>query len=293
VPTMLEVNNLSHRYGPGGSGHLAIEELSFTVETDQLACIVGPSGCGKSTLLRCIAGLIRPQAGDVLLHGDAVRGVPDDLAVVFQDYSRSLFPWLSVRRNVEFPLKSKGLRGADRKQRAEEALSWVGLSDIGNKFPWQLSGGMQQRVAIARALACQPALLLMDESFASVDAQTRFELEDLLLRVRKEHGSTVLLVTHDIDESVYLGDRVLVLSRSPASIVADLTVDLPTDRDQITTRESPSFVAMRSEVARLLHSRAQHEPTRTRDSASDEQAAQRFLAAEREEARKASETPAR
>jgi NitT/TauT family transport system ATP-binding protein len=260
VSTMLAVNNLSHRYREGSGGHLAIDDVSFAVEENQLACIVGPSGCGKSTLLRCIAGLVTPSTGDIRLHGDEVKGVPNDLAVVFQDYSRSLFPWLSVRRNVEFPLKSRGLSRAQRKQRAEQALEWVGLPAIGAKYPWQLSGGMQQRVSIARALACQPALLLMDEPFASVDAQTRFELEDLLLRVRREHQSTVLLVTHDIDESVYLGDRVLVLSQSPASIVADLTVDLPADRDQITTRSSPGFVALRSEVAKLLQGKRTTEP---------------------------------
>lgn len=252
MPVMLEVNDLDHRYGTGDKEHVAVNDLSFAVESGELACIVGPSGCGKSTLLRCIAGLIKPSGGEVCLHGDRVAGVPDDLAVVFQDYSRSLFPWLSVERNVEFPLRWGGLRKAQRKERAAEVLSAVGLDGVGGKFPWQLSGGMQQRVSIARALASKPALLLMDEPFASVDAQTRFELEDLLRRVQRENGSTVLLVTHDIDESVYLGDRVLVLSKSPASIVADLPVGLPAERDQIGTRESAEFVALRGEVARLL-----------------------------------------
>ena len=178
--------------------------------------------------------------------------MPDDLAVVFQDYSRSLFPWLSVQKNVEFPLRWRPISRAERRARAQEALEHVGLAGVGGKFPWQLSGGMQQRVSIARALASRPALLLMDEPFASVDAQTRFELEDLTRRVQREQGSTVLVVTHDIDESVYLSDRVLVLSKSPASIVADLRVGLPADRDQITTRESAEFVALRGEVARLL-----------------------------------------
>ncbi|HEV8561164.1 MAG TPA: ABC transporter ATP-binding protein [Actinophytocola sp.] len=275
MPTMLAVSGLVHRYGGGPTAHTAVNELSFTVEAGQLACIVGPSGCGKSTLLRCIAGLITPSGGEIRLHGDLVSGVPADLAVVFQDYSRSLFPWLSVRRNVEFPLRGRVSRRSARRARAEEALSWVGLADVGGKYPWQLSGGMQQRVSIARALACQPALLLMDEPFASVDAQTRAELEDLLLRVRREQGSTVLLVTHDIDESVYLGDRVLVLSRSPATIVADLPVDLPPDRDQITTRGSSTFVDLRTEIARLLH----HSPDGTPAPTTD-----RFLAAERAEA---------
>lgn len=245
---MLSVRGLTHRYGT----HEAVHDLTFTVAKDELVCIVGPSGCGKSTLLRCVAGLIAPTAGEITLHGDPVDGVPADLAVVFQDYSRSLFPWLSVRGNVEFPLRSRVRDRRSRRERALAALSWVGLTDVAGRYPWQLSGGMQQRVSIARALSCQPALLLMDEPFASVDAQTRADLEDLLLRVRREHNSTVLLVTHDIDESVYLGDRVLVLSRSPGSIVADLPVNLPADRDQITTRSAPAFVTLRTEVARLI-----------------------------------------
>jgi NitT/TauT family transport system ATP-binding protein len=285
MATMLEVRDLAHRYGTGASAHVAVENLSFTVATDELACIVGPSGCGKSTLLRCIAGLIKPSAGRVTLHGDAVVGVPNDLAVVFQDYSRSLFPWLSVRGNVEFPLRTRVRGRAERRRRAMEALSWVGLTDAAGKYPWQLSGGMQQRVSIARALACKPALLLMDEPFASVDAQTRADLEDLLLRVRREHRSTVLLVTHDIDESVYLGDRVLVLSKSPASIVANLPVDLPAQRDQISTRGSTKFVALRTEIARLLHDRPSA-PARPIGPSTEQLAAERFLVAEREEARR-------
>ncbi|GAB3554408.1 NitT/TauT family transport system ATP-binding protein [Actinopolyspora lacussalsi] len=256
VPKMLEVTGLGHTYA-GSQQHTAIGDVSFDVESGQLACIVGPSGCGKSTLLRCLASLIAPSRGEVRMHGDLVRGVPEDLAVVFQDYSRSLFPWMSVRGNIEFPLRSRGIGKSERRERAEQTLRWVGLSGSERKYPWQLSGGMQQRVAIARALACRPALLLMDEPFASVDAQTRFELEDLLLQVRKEQDTTILLVTHDIDESVYLSDRVLVLSKSPASIVADLPVELGEDRDQISTRESETFVQLRGEIARLLRSREQ------------------------------------
>jgi len=243
---MLEVADLGHDYGP----HPALCKVSFTVAEGELVCIVGPSGCGKSTLLRTIAGLQRPTTGEVWLNGQLVDGVPADLAVVFQDYSRSLFPWLSVLGNVQFPLRA--LAKAQRRERAQEALDAVGLAKTAHKYPWQLSGGMQQRVAIARALAYRPALMLMDEPFASVDAQTRAELEDLLLVVRREHGTTVLLVTHDIDESVYLGDRVLVLSSAPGTVVADLTVDLPPERDQITTRESEAFVHLRAETARLL-----------------------------------------
>lgn len=240
MSNMLEVADLGHTYGD----YEAIGGLTFTVRAGELVCVVGPSGCGKSTLLRTISGLIAPSRGDVSLKGS-------HLAVVFQDYSRSLFPWLSVQGNVEFPLR--GLPRVERRARAAEALEWVGLGAAARKRPWQLSGGMQQRVAIARALAYRPSLLLMDEPFASVDAQTRFELEDLLLRVRREHDTTVLVVTHDIDESVYLGDRILVLSGSPARLVADLEVPLPAERDQVTTRTDEAFVALRSKVARLLN----------------------------------------
>ncbi|MFC9254914.1 ABC transporter ATP-binding protein [Amycolatopsis thailandensis] len=279
MSTMLEVSGLNHRYGAGEKAHVAVNDLSFTVEAGQLASIVGPSGCGKSTLLRCIAGLIKPTSGRVSLHGEAISsGVPDDLAVVFQDYSRSLFPWLSVEKNVEFPLRWRDLSRSERRKRAQESLESVGLSGVGSKFPWQLSGGMQQRVSIARALASRPALLLMDEPFASVDAQTRFELEDLTRRVQRENGSTILVVTHDIDESVYLSDRVLVLSKSPATIVADLPVGLPSERDQITTRESAEFVTLRGEVARLLHGGAPEAVTAASDAAEYELAQQEAAA---------------
>ncbi|MGM1063003.1 ABC transporter ATP-binding protein [Saccharothrix sp. Mg75] len=282
MTAMLEVADLGHTYQAKDGAHTAIAGLTFTVGAGELVCVVGPSGCGKSTLLRTISGLIRPTKGDISLHGNQVKGVPDDLAVVFQDYSRSLFPWLTVQKNVEFPLR-RTLGRAERKARAAEALEWVGLSGAQRKYPWQLSGGMQQRVAIARALAYRPALLLMDEPFASVDAQTRFELEDLLLKVRTEHDTTVLVVTHDIDESVYLGDRILVLSTSPASVVADLKVDLPAQRDQITTRESDEFVALRAEVARLLNVGKTSRVIRSRRTADDGQAA-RWAEAERAEA---------
>ncbi|HEY0494235.1 MAG TPA: ABC transporter ATP-binding protein [Kutzneria sp.] len=245
---MLEVAGLGHTYGAVD----AVSDVSFAIEPGELVCIVGPSGCGKSTLLRCIAGLLPASRGDVFLHGDRVSGVPSDLAVVFQDYSRSLLPWKTVLGNVEFPLRDRGLSTVERRARVEEALDWVGLAGAAGKRPHELSGGMQQRVAIARALAYRPALMLMDEPFASVDAQTRADLEDLVLKVRREAGMTVLLVTHDIDESVYLADRVLVLSPSPATVVETLKVDLPSPRDQITTRGSDSFVRLRTEIARLI-----------------------------------------
>jgi NitT/TauT family transport system ATP-binding protein len=248
---MLEIEKVGHSY----AGHTALQDVNLEVAEGELLSIVGPSGCGKSTLLRCIAGLIRPAQGRIVLDGTEITDVPDNLAVVFQDYSRSLLPWLSVRDNVALPLRRRGKPKAERRSAAEQALATVGLSGAADKYPWQLSGGMQQRVSIARALAYKPALLIMDEPFGSVDAQTREDLEDLVLQVREE-GMTILLVTHDIDESVYVGDRVAVLSRGPGTVIADLRVDLPAKRDQITTRELPEFVHLRAEVGRLVRSGA-------------------------------------
>lgn len=245
---MLEILDLGHGY----QANTVLQHVSFRVDPGELVCVVGPSGCGKSTLLRCVAGLQRPSSGSVLLHGQPVEAVPAELAVVFQDYSRSLLAWKTVAGNVEFPLQGRERTKSRRRERVAQALSEVGLSHVADKYPWQLSGGMQQRVAIARALAYRPALMLMDEPFASVDAQTRADLEDLLLRVRAEHDMTIVVVTHDIDESVYLSDRVLVLSISPATVVDDIKVGLPRDREQITTRASDAFVHLRSDVARLL-----------------------------------------
>jgi NitT/TauT family transport system ATP-binding protein len=240
---MLEITDLTHSYGPPGAGHLAIDRITLTVDDGELVSIVGPSGCGKSTLLRCVAGLLSPAGGSVVLGGAPVDRVPDGLALVFQDYSRSLLPWLSVRDNVALPLRRKppGRRPgrqpgrAARREAAIAALATVGLTGTAQKYPWQLSGGMQQRVAIARALACEPALLLMDEPFGSVDAQTREDLEDLILAVRRERDITILLVTHDVDQ-----------------IRADLPVDLPSPRDQITTRELAAFVHLRTQVSRMV-----------------------------------------
>jgi len=244
----LEVRGLRKVYeGPGRSVE-ALRELTFSVEPSELVCVVGPSGCGKTTLLRCVAGLLEPSAGEVLLQGVRVAGPPPDLAVVFQEYGRSLFPWMTVRGNVELPLRAKRLPGGRRAELVDQALAAVGLGDVHGAYPWQLSGGMQQRVAIARAVAYEPHVLLMDEPFAAVDAQTRAELEDLVRSVWRRTGVTIVFVTHDIDEAVYLGQRVLVLSSSPTVVQEDLAVDLPAERDQLTTRSDPRFTELRSHV---------------------------------------------
>jgi NitT/TauT family transport system ATP-binding protein len=245
---MLEVTGLQKIYDAGGRGVEAVRDLTFRLEEGELVCLVGPSGCGKTTLLKCIAGLMTPTAGTASLAGVQVSGPPEDMAVVFQEYGRSLFPWMTVRQNVELPLKEKKLPRARRTTLVDEALTAVGLTDAAGRYPWQLSGGMQQRVAIARAVAYEPKVLLMDEPFAAVDAQTRADLEDLIRSVWQRFGVTILFVTHDIDEAVYLGQRVLVLSNSPTVVQDDLTVDLPAERDQLTTRSDPRFIELRAKV---------------------------------------------
>jgi NitT/TauT family transport system ATP-binding protein len=245
---VLEVIALRKVYDAHGRRVEAIADLTFTVGPGELVCMVGPSGCGKTTLLRCMAGLLAPTAGVVRVHGTPVTGPPPGLAVVFQEYGRSLFPWMRVRDNVELPLRAKGMARHRRDELVDEALASVGLADAHSAYPWQLSGGMQQRVAIARAVAYQPWVLLMDEPFAAVDAQTRADLEDLIRDVWHRLGVTLLFVTHDIDEAVYLGQRVIVLSGAPTSVAEDLTIDLPEARDQLTTRADPRFTELRSHL---------------------------------------------
>nr|WP_241156139.1 ABC transporter ATP-binding protein [Leucobacter chromiireducens] len=226
----------------------AIGDISFSMKRGELVCIVGPSGCGKTTLLKCISGLLRPTSGRVALDGEAVTAPPANMALVFQEYGRSLYPWLTVRGNIELPLKHRRISGPERTRLVDDALVAVGLEHADTKYPWQLSGGMQQRVAIARAVAYQPEVLIMDEPFAAVDAQTRADLEDLVRSLHLDRGMSILFVTHDIDESVYLGERVVVLSKSPTWVQEDLAIDLAPERDQITTRALPRFTELRTHV---------------------------------------------
>jgi len=249
---MLEVSQLGKTYGEGDGATHAIGSISFGIEEKEFVCVVGPSGCGKTTLLNCMSGLLEPSTGSTALKGRAVDGPPPEMALVFQEYSRSLLPWMSVRGNVTLPLRHKKLGKGETARLVEEAVEAVGLAGFIDRYPWELSGGMQQRVAIARALAYQPEILLMDEPFASVDAQTRGDLEDLVLRVREQFGVTVLFVTHDIDESVYMADRIVVLTPSPTEVREVLTVDLPHPRDQVDTKELPEFARLRAHVYRLI-----------------------------------------
>ena len=246
--TVLEIEQVSKTYGRGADAFTAIDEVTFTTRPGEMLCIVGPSGCGKTTLLRCISGLMAPTTGAVHLDKSTVTAPPRTMALVFQDYSRSLLPWMTIHDNVVLPLKASRVPRSEREALASEALASVGLDGHGRKYPWQLSGGMQQRAAIARALAYKPEILLLDEPFASVDAQTRADLEDLLLDVWGRTGLTVLLVTHGIDAAVYLADRIVVLSASPTRVKETITVDLPRPRNQITTKEMPEFAHLRARV---------------------------------------------
>jgi NitT/TauT family transport system ATP-binding protein len=265
---MLKVEHLKKTYGEGGKAVEAVGDVGFDVADGEFLCVVGPSGCGKTTLLKCIAGLLPPTGGEIRLDDAIVDGPPERMALVFQEYSRSLFPWMSVRKNVAFPLRRNEMAATENRQRVERAVESVGLTAFLDRYPWELSGGMQQRVAIARALAYEPEILLMDEPFASVDAQTRADLEDLILEVRREYGVTVVFVTHDIDESVYLGDRILVLSRSPSRVEESIDVELPEPRDQVDTKELEEFAHLRAHVWRLIKRR----PGKEHRKESDERA---------------------
>ena len=248
----LRINNLSKTYGRHADAHHVLDGITLDVAAGEVVCLVGPSGAGKTTLLKCLTGLMKPSSGDVSLDGRVLEGPHSAISVVFQEYTRSLLPWATVARNVALPLLARRMPRRLVQENVARTLESVGLPGIENRYPWQLSGGMQQRVAIARALVTEPEVLVMDEPFASVDAQTRFDLEDLTLRVQRDRGMSVILVTHDIDEAIYLADRVVVLSKNPARVQRILDVNLGVERDQIRTREHPLFVEHRSEVLTLI-----------------------------------------
>lgn len=251
-PVRLDVSALKKTYTTKKGDIPVIEDLTFDLRQGEIACIVGPSGIGKTTLLKCLAGLQPITSGKATIDGKVIDGPPEELALVFQEYTRSLMPWLTVERNVELPLRHLRLSSAERNERVASSLKAVGMADAAAKYPWQLSGGMQQRVAIARAVAYRPDVLIMDEPFASVDAQTRFELEDLCLRIREQFDMTILVVTHDIDESVYLSNRVIVLGQRPAKVTEIIPIEFDGARDQLTTRALPKFAELRSEIFELI-----------------------------------------
>ena len=232
---------------PDGIKHV-LGGISYDVTEHHFVSIVGPSGVGKTTLLRLLTGLASPTSGQIVVGGRALSGAPQGLSVVLQDYTRSLMPWLTVEKNIGLPLRNEGLSKAEVAERIRASLVEVGLEGVEKSYPWQLSGGMQQRVSIARALAVRPRILVMDEPFASVDAQTRFDLEDLVLKVRSDFGITTIMVTHDIDEAVYLSDEVVVLHGKPATVSDVVTVDLPFPRSQVETRNDHRFAELRTRI---------------------------------------------
>jgi len=232
----------------GGDTTLAIGNITCAVEAGEFVSFVGPSGCGKTTLLMSIAGLLAPSSGRILVKGREISGPPPNLVLVFQEFNKSLFAWRSVLGNVRFGLQARGNRSREAEARARSLIELVGLKGFEKAYPWELSGGMQQRVAIARALAYGPEVLLMDEPFGSLDALTRLELEDTLLRLWAELRTTILFITHDIEEAIYLSDRIWVLSRRPAEIVEELRIDFARPRDQVTTRAEARFMELRNDI---------------------------------------------
>lgn len=241
------------------SGVTAIGDIGFTVSHGQFVSLLGPSGCGKSTVLRIAAGLIPPSRGSVRFKSKPVTEPPTGMIYVFQQYTKSLFPWLTVLDNLAFGAESPHARSRGKQLGREACMEYlrvVGLESHAQCYPWQLSGGMQQRVAIARALVAQPEVLLMDEPFSALDALTRESLQDLLLRLWSELRITIVFVTHDIAEAIYLSDRIIVLSKAPSTILTTIDVDLKRPRDQLTTREAPEFLALRRSLYEMVIGRA-------------------------------------
>jgi len=253
---LLELNQVGKAFGSEGTETMALDGIDLSLEQGGFLAVVGPSGCGKSTLLQIAAGLMRADRGTVKLSGEPVTSPPPHVVYVFQQYSKSLFPWRTVLANVEFALEGRsGIGRTERRDRSRSLLELVDLQDFAGHYPWQLSGGMQQRVAIARALAADARLLLMDEPFSALDALTRLDLQKLLLDLWVTRNLSILFVTHDVDEAVYLADWVAVLTHRPARVHEIIDVALPRPRDPITTREQDRFLKLRHDLLSQLMKR--------------------------------------
>ena len=249
--TLFELRDVGVALPSGGQLRQILVDIDLKVRAGEIVGIVGPSGTGKTTLLRVLAGLLIPTSGSVILDGRPVLGPSAEAVTVFQDYGSALLPWRSVSRNVALPLEGH-TKKTERGQRVADALATVGLADRGGEYPWRLSGGMQQRVQIARALVMEPRVLLMDEPFGALDAITKATLHDQLLEVQKKTDATIIFITHDVEEAVYLSDRVMVIHGSPGGIVHEVATNLARPRDQITTRDDPRYQEVRHELARVL-----------------------------------------
>lgn len=252
VVPAIRFEEVSIRFG----GKEILSPTSVEVRKGEFVCIIGPSGCGKTTLLRAAAGFVIPSGGQVRRGHEVVHGPSREAAFVFQDYGRALLPWRTVAGNVALALEAAGVPSTERPGRIERALETVKLTAHADKFPMQLSGGMQQRVQIARCLAQEPSLLMMDEPFGALDAMTRESLQDEVARLVRESGLTVLFVTHDLEEAIYLGDRVIALRASPTaerpSVAAIVDVPIPHPRNQLETKEHPQYLQLRRELYQFL-----------------------------------------
>ncbi len=249
----IAIRDLSIDYmtNEGQSGHRALDRLTLDVFENEFLCVVGPSGCGKSTLIAAIAGFLRPRSGTLLLDGAAIRGPGADRGVVFQEYA--LLPWRTVLDNVTLGLRLRGVPRAERNRVGARFLEMINLTDAANKYPHQLSGGMKQRVAVARTLANEPEVMLMDEPFAAVDAQSRMVLQEELVRIWLELRVTVLFVTHSVEEAVFLADRVAVLTPGPGRLKAIVDVDIPREqRNWAELGRNPRFAELREHVLHLV-----------------------------------------
>ncbi len=244
----LSIRNLAVRFG----ARAILGAIDLDVRAREFLCIVGSSGSGKTTLLRVLAGLASLAEGKVLFEGAEISGPSRDRAIIFQDYSKALLPWRTVRGNVALSLEARNVPAKEQDAIVDALLAKMGLSPSRNQFPGQLSGGMQQRVQIARCLAQDPKLLLMDEPFGALDAMTRQALQDEILQLAAEKQITTVFITHDLEEAIYLGDRVVVLGRSPATVVESVEIELPRPRNQLTTREDGRFLAYRHRLFELL-----------------------------------------
>ena len=253
----LSISKLSVRFG----ARTVLESVTLDVRQGEFVCIVGSSGSGKTTLLRVLAGLARADQGNVLFNGEEISGPSRDRAIIFQDYSKALLPWRTVHGNVALSLEARSVPAAEQDAIINELLGRMGLSRAKEQFPSQLSGGMQQRVQIARCLAQDPKLLLMDEPFGALDAMTRQTLQDEILQLVADKHTATVFITHDLEEAIYLGDRVIMLGGSPASVIESMEIDLPRPRNQLTTREDSRFLAYRHRLFEMLvHERPQPSP---------------------------------
>jgi NitT/TauT family transport system ATP-binding protein len=241
---LIEFKGVNHNFGP----RPIVRNVDLTVGESEFVCLIGPSGCGKTTLLRMVGGLLSPSEGQVLFSGRPVNGPEKEISFMFQDYSKALLPWRTAAGNISLALEANNVPAAQRGPRIKELLAKVGLSNHADHYPAQLSGGMQQRVQIARCLAQEPSVLLMDEPFGALDAMTRQALQDEILRLIAVSKTTVVFVTHDLEEAIYLGDRVVALYPNPGRVAQVFDVHLPSPRDQLTTREHPEFLRLRREL---------------------------------------------